>query len=316
MDHDRLFKELLTTFFVEFLELFSPDMVRHLDRDSLEFLDKEVFTDVTSGDRHEMDLVVKARYQGQPSCFLVHVEPQARAETGFGRRMFRYFARLHEKHALAVYPVALFSFEQPRRAEPDAYRVEFSDLAVLTFRFRVVQLNRLHWRNFVERTNPIAAALMAKMQMEPEERPRVKLACLSLLGRLQLDPARRELISGFVDSYLRLTIEEEQIFREELSRIEPPQREQVMDIVTSWMEKGLEQGREEGQREEGLSLVRRLLQKRFGPIDARTQDRVDSLRIKQLEALAEALLDFQTLADLAAWLDLHDEADGQGHRER
>ena len=26
MDHDRLFKELLTTFFVEFLDLFLPDI--------------------------------------------------------------------------------------------------------------------------------------------------------------------------------------------------------------------------------------------------------------------------------------------------
>jgi len=42
MDHDRLFKELLTTFFVEFLDLFFPALVQDLHRESLEFLDKEV----------------------------------------------------------------------------------------------------------------------------------------------------------------------------------------------------------------------------------------------------------------------------------
>lgn len=49
MDHDRLLKELLTTFFIEFLELFFPELLQYLDRDSVEFLDKEIFTDVTEG---------------------------------------------------------------------------------------------------------------------------------------------------------------------------------------------------------------------------------------------------------------------------
>jgi hypothetical protein len=35
MDHDRLYKELLTAFFVEFLELFFPALAADLDRDSI-----------------------------------------------------------------------------------------------------------------------------------------------------------------------------------------------------------------------------------------------------------------------------------------
>ncbi len=40
MDHDRIFKELLTVFFVEFLALFLPKVAAYLDPTSLEFLDK------------------------------------------------------------------------------------------------------------------------------------------------------------------------------------------------------------------------------------------------------------------------------------
>jgi hypothetical protein len=83
MDHDRLFKELLTIFFVEFLELFFPDLVQYLDRDSIEFLDKEMFTDVTEGERHEVDLVVKARFREKLSFFLIHVENQAQPQAEF-----------------------------------------------------------------------------------------------------------------------------------------------------------------------------------------------------------------------------------------
>ena len=120
IDHDRLFKELLTTFFVEFVDLFLPDVGAYLEPGSLEFLDKEVFTDVTSGERHEADLVVRARFRGQDAFFLVHVENQSTPEGEFGRRMFRYFARLFEKHALPVYPVVLFSYDAPKKAkEPE-----------------------------------------------------------------------------------------------------------------------------------------------------------------------------------------------------
>ena len=108
IDHDRLFKELLTEFFAEFLDLFLPDVRGYIDPNSLEFLDKEVFTDVTAGDRHEADLVVKARFRDQQAFFLVHVENQSSAQPDFGKRMFRYFARLYEAHDLPVYPVVLF----------------------------------------------------------------------------------------------------------------------------------------------------------------------------------------------------------------
>ena len=136
MDHDRLFKELLRVFFPEFLELFFPETAGALDRASLVFLDKEIFPDLTTGERREADLA-------EPSYFLIHLEHQARAEADFPRRMFAYFARLHEKYGLPVYPIVLFSHEKPRRPEPEEYRLSFPDLDVLTFRFRAVQLNRL-----------------------------------------------------------------------------------------------------------------------------------------------------------------------------
>jgi predicted glycosyltransferase len=91
LNHDRLFKELLSTFFVEFLELFFPQVIAYLEPNSLQFLE---------------------------------------------------------------------------------------------FNYRVVQLNRLDWRDFLRQENPVAAALMSKMQIQPQERPQVKAECLRLLATL------------------------------------------------------------------------------------------------------------------------------------
>jgi len=297
--HDWLFKKLLSTFFLDFLDLFYPEVLTYLDLSSLVFLDKEVLTDVTSGEQHIVDLLVKARLRGQESFFLVHVENQASTEPAFGTRMFRYFARLHEEHALPVYPVAVFSYDTVGRIEPDTYEVKFPDLEVLRFRFRTIQLARLPWREFLVHPNPVAAALMAKMRFAAEERPKVKAECLRLLATLRLDPARMKLISGFVDTYLRLSPAEDRLFREEVAAIAPEQREAVMEIVTSWMEDGIQQGR----RGEAAGLVVRQLTRRLGPLESTLLERINVLSVEATEDLGEALLDFHEISDLGAWLD-------------
>jgi predicted transposase YdaD len=57
-------------------------------------------------------------------------------------------------------------------------------------------------------------------------------------------------------------------------------------------------GRQEGE----LDLALRLLQRRCGPIAPEQLARIRALPVKRLEELAEALLDFQSGADLESWL--------------
>ena len=71
------------------------------------------------------------------------------------------------------------------------------------FQFRVIQLNRLKWRDYVATPTPVATALMSKMQIA--RRDRVKMQCLRLIVTLRLDPARSQLIAGFVRTYLQMT---------------------------------------------------------------------------------------------------------------
>jgi predicted transposase/invertase (TIGR01784 family) len=246
IDHDRLFKELLSTFFLEFLELFLPQVADRVDPNSLTLLPQEYFADLTSGEKHVVDLLAQVALAGEDVGFLIHVEAQATSKADFARRMFLYFARLYQKYLRPIYPVVVFSFDQPLREEPITHTVEFPDLKVMEFNFRAIQLNRLNWRDYLNHANPVAAALMAKMQIAPAERPLVKIECLRLLATLKLDPARTQLISGFIDTYLQLNNQEEQVFQVEIARLVPTEQEGIMQIVTSWMERGIEQGIEQG----------------------------------------------------------------------
>ena len=248
IDHDRLFKELLTTFFVEFLELFFPKLAETLERDSIEFLSQELFVNIFEGDAYHADIIVKARFKDSAAFFLIHVEHQSTAPSTFPRRFFRYYSAILEKHGLPVYPIVVYSHDAPKKAQPNVYRVDFPDGEVLRFKYRVVQLNRLPWRRFVNSDNPIGSALMAKMKIAERDRPKVKAECLRLMVTLQLNRAKMKLIASFVDAYLNLTDAEDKRFNQSLAEVQllPKQREEVVEIVTSWERKGMEKGLLEG----------------------------------------------------------------------
>ena len=309
IDHDKLFKELLTTFFVEFIELFVPGVVRYLDQASIEFVDKELYT----GDKKlEADIVVKARFKGKKSFFLIHTESQAQYQAEFPRRLFRYFAALHDKFGLPVYPIALLSYGSPVKPHKPQYLVKFTDLEVLRFNFMAVQLNRLNWRRYAKNANPVAAALMAKMNIAPGDRAQVKLECLRMLTTLSLGPPKERIISGFVDTYLRLNPDETKQYETKRSNLSEPEREAIMEMETSWSREGRRIGRKEG-RQEGLQegrqrmlvLVSTLLTSRFGALDRSLLDRLQSLKIEQLTELGTKLLELSSIADLDRWLTIN-----------
>jgi predicted transposase YdaD len=69
-----------------------------------------------------------------------------------------------------------------------------------------------------------------------------------------------------------------------------------------FLEEGRQEGRQEGKIQEAAVVTLRQLNRRCGPLTPTTTARIEALPLEQLEALAEALLDFQGPADLAAWL--------------
>ncbi len=65
---------------------------------------------------------------------------------------------------------------------------------------------------------------------------------------------------------------------------------------------GHTEGREEGRQDEAAALVLRLLRRRLGAVEAEQEARIRTLSVLELEALAEALLEFRTADELTAWL--------------
>lgn len=69
-----------------------------------------------------------------------------------------------------------------------------------------------------------------------------------------------------------------------------------------WLAEGRQEGRQEGRRDEAAAMTLRLLNRRCGPLSEATTAQIQALQLDQLEALADALLDFLGPADLTSWL--------------
>jgi predicted transposase YdaD len=80
----------------------------------------------------------------------------------------------------------------------------------------------------------------------------------------------------------------------------------VQDWLAEGRQEGLQEGRQEGEAEgrqdEAVSMTLRQLYRRCGPLAGATTAQIQALQIDKLEALADALLDFQGPDDLATWL--------------
>lgn len=110
-----------------------------------------------------------------------------------------------------------------------------------------------------------------------------------------------------IDTYLRLNTTEEQQLETELKQANLVEQEQIMEIVTSWMEKGIEKGIEQGI-EQGIEkgeqkIIKKQLKRRFNNITPSLENQINELSVQQMESLADAIFDFQSVDDLINWLD-------------
>ncbi len=93
-----------------------------------------------------------------------------------------------------------------------------------------------------------------------------------------------------------------QIFREGIMRESVIYQEILQEGEQKGERLGEERGILKGKLEGEQTVILRLLTRRIGEISPELQSQIQSLLLYQLEALADALLDFSSLADLKTWL--------------
>jgi len=304
--HDSIFKALLRSFFADLLWLVVPDLAGRLDLGRPEFLDKEFFT--VGGRRRELDLLARVFVLGESrDSLLVHVEVEARATSGMGRRLWRYRNQILAAHEIQVLSVVLYLHRGGAGVQESTLAEEILGPTLESFRYIAFGLAGCDAAEYLARPEPLAWGLAALMHRGDLTRPALKLACLRRIAAADLDDARRILLVDCVEAYLELNSNE----AAEYARLcKVRENREVRKMATTWSErieaqgreKGLQAGRREGLQE-GLQVVRKillgLLEQRFGPLSEATRERVESISsLDRLARLSEKALTARSLAAL------------------
>ena len=297
MGHDQLFKEFLHTFMQEFMQIFYPEVARHLKFETIEFLSTELFTDFPEGAVREVDVIGRLEtHQGSPELILIHVEVQARPEANFGARMFQYYALLAHRFQLPIFPVVVHIRGGPGGRTEEVHRVSLFDQEQLVFRYHNVGLAHLDAREYLQDGHPVAAALAALMKRGSSEPATLRARMMREVAEGSLDEAGRFLLVNLIETYFELSAQQSKRYEQLLSRKE---FQTVQDVEMTWADKMIEKGRQTGLVEGKRDVLLRQLAAKFGPLPAETTAHLRALdSAEELDRLLDRLLTASALEDL------------------
>jgi hypothetical protein len=314
-DQDSPWKRILQQYFQEAIEFFFADIAKLVDwTQPPEFLDKEfvkIAPDAKVGRRFADQLVRVKLKRGKALVLLIHVEVQAAPEKRFAERIFVYSLRIFDYFNQPAVSVAILCDASPTW-RPQRYgfslpgttlNFEFSTVKLLDYRDRMEELNVSQ--------NPFAIVVKAHLKLQETKknnlsRKQEKMQLVRQLYEAGYNAEQILNLFNFLDWVLMLPKRLEAEFWIELKTYE---EERQMPYITSveriGYERGFDRGQEEGAQRQARSLVLKQLARKVGAIPDHLLDQVNPLSIDQLESLGEALLDFESIEDLTAWLENH-----------
>jgi predicted transposase/invertase (TIGR01784 family) len=226
---------------------------------------------------------------------ILHLEFQVQVPSGkpMPLRMLNYWVRLHWQYELPVTQVLLWLKPTTNQA---VFETQFN-LELTRHQYQVIRM----WEQSPTPLLEEPALLPLAVLCASEDATQLLGQVAAEVAKIESIPERQE-ISSCTQILAGLRFNKNLIrnlFREGVMR------ESV--IFQDILEEGKQEGRQEGRQEEAISLIMRLLTRRFGTMDAQLQQRIRDLSLVRQEDLAEALLDFSEISDLVAWLEENQE---------
>jgi hypothetical protein len=232
---------------------------------------------------------------------IIHIEVESADRVKHLRKaMFQSFGYLRQKYPEPILPVALYLRVAGEGIGVDHYREHFGDFEVLRYNYLYAGLPALDAEQYLVQDNWLGVALSALMRVPADRRARFKAEALRRVLASPENEFRKFLLAECVQTYLSLDRNEQQ---ELDGLLEGNEYQEVQTMATTWYEKGMEQGIEQGERRFAAAL----LEKRFGPLSADFQQRLATWPESQLTDLVEKAYQVDSLEQLPL---------AEGHRDQ
>ncbi|WP_185959602.1 Rpn family recombination-promoting nuclease/putative transposase [Lentibacillus cibarius] len=272
LDHDGLWKNVITELFKPFVRFFAPNLYQMIDwsvkADSLEQEFHRVFPE-KKGKRYTDKLMKVHQKNGQERWMLIHIEVQGYEDKDFAERMFQYFYRIFDKYNRKIYAMAIFA-DDNEYFQPAQYTYQFYGTE-LNYTYNTYKIAQQDEETLLQSDNPFAYAILAGLYMiksknNASKRYQFKRRLFELLIRGQRVDNRE--YSGallyFIDYLLevpkemaeKLQKEVKPIVQEEESHMfttkypDPPTLKPIFDEIR-------EEGKVKAKKEVALNMLRK-----------------------------------------------------------
>jgi predicted transposase YdaD len=224
---------------------------------------------------------------------LLHLELQSGNDSEMPLRMAEYALGVYRRFNRFPRQIVLYVGEPVLRMQPGLTGARFS------FSYELRDLRDLDGDGLLSspEVGDNVLAVLARLRDR-------KSAVTEIVRRIaELDPVKRDAALGQLIVLAGLRGLEETV-EEEIRKM--PILNDIMDHKVLGREykrgraEGIADGRQDGIQQGELRILRRLLEKRFGPIPAWAEERLDGRSAEDLEALSIGLLESQSLEELLA----------------
>ena len=287
--HDQNFKNLILDYPRQALEFFAAAEATNLDSGVRITPIRQEQLKNRLGDRfRELDVPLLVEWpDGKREALLFVLEEETNPARFSIHRLAHYCLDLAELYDTdRVVPVVIFLRET--KGLPETLVLGSDRLTYLTFNYLNCELAAIDASRYMDSPNLVARLNLPNMHW-PEDK-KVDIYAHAMRGLFALEPneEKQRKYFDFIDIYTALDDNQMHEYQ-----VRYPQEKSKMVGLT---ERLLNEGRQEGE----LNVLIRLLTRRFGPLDASVQQRLQQASFDDLERWADNILDAKSLDEVFA----------------
>ena len=295
VSHDHNFKNLIVEYPRQAIEFFAPGEAPDSD-DEAGFVPvrQELLKERLGGRFRALDTPLLVKWaDGRREAVVFALEEESDWRRFSAHRLAHYCIDLADMLGTdRVVPVVIFLRDAARA--PTSLVLGTERHAYLTFEYVPCKLAEMPGERWMESRNLVARVNLPNMRGYQARRIPTYAAAVRGLFELEPDPARREKYLDFIDTYADLDDNERRRYREQYPQEATTMAGMFQTAREEAIRQGIEQGIEQGER----TLLRRQLQRRFGPVPAEADERIGRASAHDLESWAENMLDAGTLDEV------------------
>jgi hypothetical protein len=292
MSHDQNFKNLILDYPLQSLDFFAAEEAGSRLAGAEVIPVRQEQLQERLGERfRELDVPLLAQWpDGRREALLFVIEEESNPRRFSIHRLARYCLDLGELFETdRVVPVVIFLCGGPRRRELELGGDRHT---YLSFRFLSCELAAIPYEQHLDSDNVVARITLPAMHCAAHQRLDAYIHAVRGLTSLESDPEKQLKYFDFIDTYANLDDNE----RASVARAYPDE----VNIMGSFAERYIQQGREEGEQQGEAKILLRLLQLKFGDIPEAVRSRIEGADTQTLLAWSERVLTAASIEQVIA----------------